>query len=1056
MQGDTASPEASGIIPRALADLFARLRGMSSHEGWAWEVQLSFLEVYNEDIFDLLAAPEPSSKDSRDMAVRDRLAAGSVTRVPLKLTGMGTDSPVIKGLTKVPIAGVDDALAALASGFASRRTAATKMNEHSSRSHAVLTVYVRGHRLEAQENDLGGEGMVRRERLGVMDIVDLAGSERAKATQTEGSALKEAGSINKSLMVLKSVVNALHERQTGAYASTTAASVVPWRESTLTQILRRSLGGNCLTAIIATISPDTAHWGETQSTLGFAAQVRSLKTVYTQNETACAAMGGAAGGATGGGSSSSSSSSTAGPVFVPGRSGAWASSASDQELVELRDTVRYLKGALRLVEEGAAEGEGAGEAAALDAQDPGDDLPDRLEGAAAALASALSQFQAAQPRLSASAASLASAAALPEPSVTLGGNAFGDIESGAVGDGPAVLMARLCADALASRKQAVHAETYRMLYEASEMQLGLLQPAADALGLGGAAKRQRTGEDGAAAATAAGADCGGEALSPDASALGAGKKRSRAVLAATPMYRDAAVSRVASGQLSVSQLSETDLQQSPVAVPAPARGVTAAELHAAVDRMRAELAETVDDAVAAITELSPQVGALQAHARVQAAAVADTRDDLQAADEALTSAVAGITGSAGGEDGDLVTLIRAAAQALSSERAARACIVRELAAHALRSQRREAELAAARDSAAALEAALARAQRELREAQAVGMVAMQEKVKAEAIAAGARETLDALVHRERAGGARRPSGSAAAGAAAGAGAANVSIFVSSLTKAGAAPYDVDTSAISPCDTSSSSSSAAAETGTMLPAAQSLPIVTEDSSRLALEPLFAPAADAEVDGDERLPEDMTNDFPWPVQPANTGGAREQSAAPDLRPAPHSYSDVRRVSTASAISAISAHDSYVVAPTSIAASIAPTSIAASAVAPPVVVEAPAPAPPQAKPRANNKFAMAFLSAPAQPASVASVATSSGAPAYLAAAEAVAAPPYSGPASSVGAAWVPTAQSSATTADAQAALPGLTAVPAAVDFAIASSNRPAAGRKPGRGVFDFLRPG
>ena len=156
----------------------------------------------------------------------------------------------------------------------SRTTAATKMNDTSSRSHAVFTI-----RLKQITHSILSDETV--ERTARMRLVDLAGSERAKSTQATGQQLKEGGQINKSLSTLGRVINALAARGQDTKSRKTR-QVIPYRDSVLTWLLRDSLGGNSKTAMVACIAP--SDYEETLSTLRYADQAKRIRTRASVNQ----------------------------------------------------------------------------------------------------------------------------------------------------------------------------------------------------------------------------------------------------------------------------------------------------------------------------------------------------------------------------------------------------------------------------------------------------------------------------------------------------------------------------------------------------------------------------------------------------------------------------------------------------------------------------------------------------------------------------------------------------------------------------------------------------
>ena len=203
-------------------------------------VKCSFLEIYNEQIKDLL---EPQSSN---LNIREDINKGVY----------------VEGLMEETVSCQRDMLAIIAKGSKNRHTGCTSMNRQSSRSHSVLTTII-----ESKSRSPTGVWTLKQSRF---HIIDLAGSERQKQTQTFGDRLKEAGMINKSLSALGNVINSLVDVGEGK------SRFVPYRDSKLTFILRDSLGGNSKTVIIANISPSVLNVGETLSTLKFAQRAKLI------------------------------------------------------------------------------------------------------------------------------------------------------------------------------------------------------------------------------------------------------------------------------------------------------------------------------------------------------------------------------------------------------------------------------------------------------------------------------------------------------------------------------------------------------------------------------------------------------------------------------------------------------------------------------------------------------------------------------------------------------------------------------------------------------------
>ncbi|KTF81648.1 hypothetical protein cypCar_00036058 [Cyprinus carpio] len=227
----------AGIIPRTLHQIFEKL----SSNGTEFSVKVSLLEIYNEELFDLLS-PAPD--------VTERLQLFDDPRNKRGVT--------IKGLEEITVHNKNEVYQILERGAAKRKTASTLMNAYSSRSHSVFSVTI-----HMKEITLDGEELV---KIGKLNLVDLAGSENIGRSGAVDKRAREAGNINQSLLTLGRVIKALVER--GPH--------VPYRESKLTRILQDSLGGRTKTSIIATVSPASVNLEETLSTLDYANRAKSI------------------------------------------------------------------------------------------------------------------------------------------------------------------------------------------------------------------------------------------------------------------------------------------------------------------------------------------------------------------------------------------------------------------------------------------------------------------------------------------------------------------------------------------------------------------------------------------------------------------------------------------------------------------------------------------------------------------------------------------------------------------------------------------------------------
>ncbi|KAJ4389601.1 hypothetical protein N0V93_007072 [Gnomoniopsis smithogilvyi] len=252
------TPDQPGLIPRTCQDLFERIAAAQLETpNISYGVRVSYFEVYNEHVRDLLVPVVPNQAPYY-----------------LKIRESPTEGPYVKDLTEVPVRSIGEILRYMKSGDASRTTASTKMNDTSSRSHAVFTIMLKQihHDMETDETT---------ERSSRIRLVDLAGSERAKATEATGARLREGSNINKSLTTLGRVIAALADpkpnRGKGA-----GHTVVPYRDSILTWLLKDSLGGNSKTAMIACIAP--SDYDETLSTLRYADQAKRIRTRAVVNQ----------------------------------------------------------------------------------------------------------------------------------------------------------------------------------------------------------------------------------------------------------------------------------------------------------------------------------------------------------------------------------------------------------------------------------------------------------------------------------------------------------------------------------------------------------------------------------------------------------------------------------------------------------------------------------------------------------------------------------------------------------------------------------------------------
>ncbi|GAB1213339.1 hypothetical protein ATERTT37_002488 [Aspergillus terreus] len=227
-----------GMIPRAVHQIYETATGLEE-KGWRYTMEGNFVEVYNENLNDLLGKAEELDKKKHE--IRHDMQRGKT--IITDVTTVRLDSPeMVESLLK--------------RAAANRSVAATKANERSSRSHSVFILKLIG------ENSITGE-----RSEGTLNLVDLAGSERLSHSGATGERLKETQSINRSLSCLGDVIAALGQGKEGGH--------IPYRNSKLTYLLQFSLGGNSKTLMFVMVSPLQAHLSETLTSLKFATKVHN-------------------------------------------------------------------------------------------------------------------------------------------------------------------------------------------------------------------------------------------------------------------------------------------------------------------------------------------------------------------------------------------------------------------------------------------------------------------------------------------------------------------------------------------------------------------------------------------------------------------------------------------------------------------------------------------------------------------------------------------------------------------------------------------------------------
>ncbi|XP_052174513.1 kinesin-like protein KIN-14P [Diospyros lotus] len=229
-----ASEEEWGVNFRALNDLFQI--SQTRRRSFTYEIELQMVEIYNEQVRDLLSSDGPKKLGISSTSNSNGLAVPDASMQTVKSTS--------------------DVLELIEIGFNNRAKSATAMNERSSRSHSVVTIHVRGMDMKTGSSLRGS-----------LHLIDLAGSERVDRSEVTGDRLKEAQHINKSLAALGDVIFALAQKN----------QHVPYRNSKLTQILQSSLGGHAKTLMFVQLNPELNSYLETMSTLKFAERVSGVE-----------------------------------------------------------------------------------------------------------------------------------------------------------------------------------------------------------------------------------------------------------------------------------------------------------------------------------------------------------------------------------------------------------------------------------------------------------------------------------------------------------------------------------------------------------------------------------------------------------------------------------------------------------------------------------------------------------------------------------------------------------------------------------------------------------
>lgn len=325
-------------MPRAVSHIFEHIK-LNPNKG-QFRVTLSFLEIYMEQITDLLDGGGHGSRGSgqginrarssvrgtsghrgnqqqsssispmRKPAIGGRISPLSAREDPSQQSGLQIrEDPktgiFVEGLTQVHVKSKEQLLQYVKQGMKRRQVNQTGMNKNSSRSHAVLNVFLEQIWVEkkntpgsdqqqstgeaqatAKSEQDGGADVVKKRhyRKALLTIVDLAGSERLNKTGSESMRLQEAKNINKSIAALGNCIAMLAQSSEKSMSQMGSFSHIPFRDSKVTRLLSESLSGNCKTTICACISPSLVHYEETYSTLLFASRAMNVRTEAQRNE----------------------------------------------------------------------------------------------------------------------------------------------------------------------------------------------------------------------------------------------------------------------------------------------------------------------------------------------------------------------------------------------------------------------------------------------------------------------------------------------------------------------------------------------------------------------------------------------------------------------------------------------------------------------------------------------------------------------------------------------------------------------------------------------------
>lgn len=247
MMGTKDDSHLEGIIPRSIKEIFNIVT--KKPQGWYFEIEVSYLEIYMERINDLL----------------------DHTKQNLQIRQDTTHGIYVENITRESVSCIEDVYDLLRKGDSVRKVTATKLNEGSSRSHSILSIYL--NQIRPDKSQITSQ----------LNLIDLAGSERANKSQATGDVLKQGALINLSLTILSQVIHALSTIEIkGGKEKDHNSTPIPYRDSKLTRLLQSSLGGNSKTSLIIHVSPHIDNIDESISTLEFGKRTKLIKNKVTK------------------------------------------------------------------------------------------------------------------------------------------------------------------------------------------------------------------------------------------------------------------------------------------------------------------------------------------------------------------------------------------------------------------------------------------------------------------------------------------------------------------------------------------------------------------------------------------------------------------------------------------------------------------------------------------------------------------------------------------------------------------------------------------------------